>query len=419
MKKFMDWMANSFAPRMNKLARNPWVAAVQDSILTTMPVIFIGSFATLLGALGDFVPILANIQPVADFSMGLMSLLLSFLIPLNLMEKKKHRKLSKQTAIAGLALFLMLCGPVVQWTEEGISLITFVQWNLGNGGMLTALIAGLFASFVMNMFAGFTFFKKDSAMPDFITVWFDTLIPMFLILVVGWILVFVLNVNVFAVVEAVFAPLMAISDSLLGFVLFYFISYAFLYTFGISTWLLASLEYAIILPNFAINEAAVLAGGEATKIMAYGTSTYFLIGGGGTTLALGLMFLFAKSKKNRLIGKTSLVPSLANINEPLIFGAPVAFNPILMIPMWIIGVVGPLITYLAMNLGFVVKPSIIFPFWYLPAPFGAFAVGGVAGLILLAVIFLVSFIIYYPFFKVYDNQCVAEEAAETKTEEKE
>ena len=42
MKKFMDWMTNKFAPKMNKLARNPWIASVQEAILTAMPMIFIG-----------------------------------------------------------------------------------------------------------------------------------------------------------------------------------------------------------------------------------------------------------------------------------------------------------------------------------------------------------------------------------------
>ena len=55
MKKFMDWMTNKFAPKMNKLARNPWIASVQDAILTAMPMIFIGSFTTILTAFGGLI----------------------------------------------------------------------------------------------------------------------------------------------------------------------------------------------------------------------------------------------------------------------------------------------------------------------------------------------------------------------------
>ena len=62
MKKFMDWMTNVFAPKMNKLARNPWLAAVQEAILAAMPVILIGSFATIFSILRDFIPQLPDIS---------------------------------------------------------------------------------------------------------------------------------------------------------------------------------------------------------------------------------------------------------------------------------------------------------------------------------------------------------------------
>ena len=48
MDQFMTWMTERFAPRMNRLARNAYVAALQDAILTTMPLIYIGTFATIM-----------------------------------------------------------------------------------------------------------------------------------------------------------------------------------------------------------------------------------------------------------------------------------------------------------------------------------------------------------------------------------
>ena len=40
MDKFMSWMTDSFAPKVNKIAKNAWVASIQDAILTAMPMIF-------------------------------------------------------------------------------------------------------------------------------------------------------------------------------------------------------------------------------------------------------------------------------------------------------------------------------------------------------------------------------------------
>lgn len=412
MEKFMNWMTTVFSPKMNKIARNPWIAAVQESIMTCMPVIFIGSFIVLIDALGSMIEGFPSLEMLSNFSMGLLSLFLSFLIPYTLMEKKKHNKTKKQAGIAGLALFLMLCGPT--FTEGGEFVVTFAK--LGAGGMLAGLAAGLFAAFVMNLFASFSFFKKDTAIPDFITIWFDTMIPMLIILIVGWVLVFLLELNMFDLILALFSPIAKVGDSFLGFFVLYFIGYAFLYSFGISSWVLYPLEVAIIYPALATNMDAVAAGGVATQINVSGVADYMMIGGGGATLALELMFVFmSKSKKNKVIGKATIVPSLFNINEPLVFGAPIAFNPILMIPMWIVGLLVPLTTYLALYFELVPRISILWSFWYAPAPISAFALGGIRGIVLCLVNFAISWIIYLPFFKVYDKQCLAEEEKELET----
>lgn len=410
MNKLIEWMTKVVAPKMNKIARNPWVASVQEAILTCMPIIFIGSFITMVGILAGFIEGFPNVQPLIDFSMGLLSVFLAYLIPYNILEKKRHRKCKKEAGIAGLSLFLMLCEPV--FADDSI---IFTFWNLGSGGMIAALVAGLFAGFVMNAFAGFTFFKEDSQIPDFITIWFDTLIPMLIVMVTGWLLVYVMNINMFDVISNAFAPVASIGDSLIGFLVIYFIGYVFLYTFGISTWVIWPLESAIVYAALAENQAAVAAGEVASKLNVYGVTNYITIGGGGCTLALALMFCFmAKSKKNKLIGKATIIPSIFNINEPLIFGAPVAFNPILMVPMWIVGFLAPVITWFALNFNLIPRISILWSFWYLPKPIGTFVVGGIQGLILLAIIFAMSWIVYYPFFKIYDKQCLEEEQKSQK-----
>lgn len=409
MKQFMDWMATSFAPKMNKIARNAWIAAIQESLLTCMPVILIGSFAIIVGIPFRFVEGFPGFGAIGDFSMGLLSVFLAFLIPYNVMGKKKNRKTQREAGIAGLALFLMLCGP--KFDGSGNFTLSFAK--LGGGGMLAALVAGLFAGAVMNAFAKFSFFKKDTQIPDFITIWFDTLIPMLMILVAGWLTTFIFKIDMFSAIQNAFSPLVSVGDSFFGMFVIYFIGYAFFYTFGISTWLIYALESAIVLPALAENMNAVAAGGVATKINVFGMGSYLTIGGGGCTLALSVMFiLLSKSKKNKLIGRTSIVPSLCNINEPLVFGAPIAFNPILMIPMWIVGFLAPLMTYLALYFNLVPRVSVLWSFWYLPSPFGAFYIGGMRGILLMLAVFSMAALVYYPFFKIYDKQCAEQEATD-------
>lgn len=409
MKKIMDWMTNVFAPKMNKLARNPWLAAVQESILTAMPVILIGSFTTVFSLLGDFIDGLPDISMLNSFSFGLLALFLAFLIPFTIMEKKKHRKTAKQAGLAGIAFFLMIVSPL--FDEAGNIQISFSK--LGSGGMIASLIAGLFVGAVMNQFAKHSFFKEDTALPDFITVWFDTLIPITLILVVGWIAVFNFNLDIYDLIYQIFTPFISIGQSFWGFVFLNFVGYSFLYTFGISTWVIYPVTSAICLQGMGDNMALVASGQAAQFIHTSETTNLFLLGGGGCTLALAIMLLFAKSKRLKVMGRATFLPSLCNINEPLIFGTPVAFNPLLMIPMWIIGLIGPAIVYLALQYGLVPIPSATMGFWYLPSPIvGYLVTQSISGAILVMILFAISWIIYYPFFKVYDKQVCEEEAAE-------
>ena len=395
MKAFIKWMTDVFAPKMNKIAHNPWIAAIQEAILTAMPVIFIGSFINVIGILNNYIPKFPDLSNITTFSIGLLSLYLSYLVPSTLMEKKKHKKTSREAGIVGIAFYLMLLGPT--FDKSGHILIN-------------ASDLGRFVGFVMNLFAKHSFFKEDSPIPDFITVWFDTLIPMLLILIVGWVAVFQLKFDVFGLIQAAFKPFTYVGNTFWGFVIFYFIEYTFLYTFGISTWVLYPIETAMVMQGIAINQAAVAAGHVATSINAYGCAYYFTLGGGGCTLAFSLMLFFlAKSQRLKVVGKAAIIPSICNINEPIVFGAPIAFNPILMVPMWISGLIATVLTYVAFYFNFVRKISVLFAFWYLPAPICNFAVGGIAGLVMFAVVFALTWVIYYPFFKVYDAQCLKEE----------
>jgi len=409
MKKLIDWMTEVFAPKANKIARNPWIASIQEAILTTMPVILIGSFATLFNVMRDFIPAMPDIGMLSSFSFGLISLFLAYLVPATIMEKKRHKRVVRQAGLAGIAFFLIIISPL--FDEEGNILI--MMGRLGTEGMLATLISGLFVAMVMNFFAKHSFFKEDTQMPDFITVWFDTLIPITLILVVGWVATFLLNFSVFEFINLVFSPFIAIGQSFLGFVLLNFLGYAFLYSFGISTWILFPVMAAILFQGFGDNLALVAAGEAARYIHTNEVLNLFLIGGGGTTLSLNIMMLGAKSKKLKAVARSSILPSICNINEPLVFGAPMAFNPLLMIPMWIIGLVGPILTYLTFAIGFLEIPMEPFWFWYLPSPVvGYMVTNSVKGIIVVLVIFAVSWVIYYPFYRAYDKQVCAEEAAE-------
>lgn len=407
MKRFMNWVTDNFSPKVNKIARNPWVYAIQNAILSAMPFVFIGSFATLLSIIHDFWGSFPDLSMISTFSFGLFSLYLAYLIPESVMNQKGHKDVAKPSGLAGVSFFLMLVSPKLL---EG-DVIQFDINTLGAGGMIAALVVGLFVGFVMNLFSKWKLIGEDSAIPDFVAVWFNTLIPIILILLIGWLFTFELNINLYEVINSILSPLIKLGGGFWGFVIVSFLGYSFFYTFGISTWVIFPVQSAIALPAIAENQANVAAGLEPTNIFTAETIQLITIGGGGATLSLVIMLAFmAKSNRLKAIGKASFIPSLFNINEPIIFGAPIAFNPILMIPMWINGLLLPILIWFAMKLNMMPIPYDPFQLWYLPAPFLNWViVKSITGLIFFVIAFVISWLIYYPFFKAYDRQVLQED----------
>ncbi|WP_219712207.1 PTS transporter subunit EIIC, partial [Clostridioides difficile] len=277
--------------------------------------------------------------------------------------------------------------------------------RFGGEGMLVSLVAGLFSGLIMSLFGSFSFFGEDSALPDFVSKWFDNMLPITVIMFVGWGLIYGLNFDMFEIIVRVFKPVSDIAQTLPGFVLLNFLV-VFIYSLGISGWVLSPITYSIQLGAIAANAAAVASGGVATNIYVYEViqTGWITLGGLGATLPLVIMMCLSRVGRIKAIGRACIVPSIMNINEPVIFGAPVAWNPFLMLPMWIGTIVISITTYLSMSMGFVTIPSKVFNLWYLPFGISTFMVNqDVRGLIVLAINIVLLFMIWYPFFKAYEK----------------
>ncbi|MFJ5758732.1 PTS sugar transporter subunit IIC [Neobacillus sp. NPDC093182] len=397
MNTFINWMNQNFTPKMNKITRNVWVSSIQEALMATLPLILVGSLITLISILNNYFSKMPNFSPITTFSFGLISIFVALLVPYFIMEKKKKNDRKIISGLTGVSLFLMLLVPKL--TDDGG--ITFTLERFGGNGMFVALIVGLLVGAFMYIFSKFSFFKGSSSLPDFIIIWFDTIIPITILLLFGWLFTFQLNVDLYDLILKAFEPVTVIAQSFTGFVFISFLG-IFFYSFGISAWIL----YPIIFPIWleAIQENI---DGAAQNIHTMETLTAWVwIGGMGSTLPLVLMMLFlAKSSQLKAIGKVTIVPSIFNINEPVIFGAPVAFNPILMVPMWLNGLILPAITYIVLNLGLVTIPERLFQLWYMPVGISSILINSdFRGLILVAVVVVVSWLIWFPFFKVYDMQ---------------
>ena len=160
------------------------------------------------------------------------------------------------------------------------------------------------------------------------------------------------------------------------------------------------------------NLAAVQAGQHADKVLTLGAQ-YFVVclGGTGATLVICLMFAFlAKSKELKAIGKASSIPVLFNVNEPFLFGAPIVLNPVFFVPFIFAPIANVWLFKIFVDVfnmdGFIYTLP-----WTTPGPLGIILGCGIKLLpvIFLVIVLVMDFVIYYPFFKVYDNQKLEEE----------
>ncbi|WP_283132447.1 EAL domain-containing protein [Enterovibrio norvegicus] len=161
-----------------------------------------------------------------------------------------------------------------------------------------------------------------------------------------------------------------------------------------------------------INRTAVLAGGHAPNVMSLSTLSLFVfVGGAGATLGLSIALIaFSKSKMMRVIAITSIPLGLFNINELLLFGLPIIFNPRLFLPFLFTPLVNVVVTVLVLQMGLVAVPYTLAPM-NSPIIINAYvATGGdISAIALQLFIIALNVLIYLPFVRRIDNQAKQQE----------
>ena len=161
------------------------------------------------------------------------------------------------------------------------------------------------------------------------------------------------------------------------------------------------------------NRIAFQGGNEVPNIITQQFIDIFVyIGGSGATFALVvIMLIMARSQQMKQLGRLAAGPGLFNINEPITFGMPIVMNPLMLIPFILTPLVITAATYISMELGWAAKPAGVSVPWTMPPVIGGYlATGGkISGAVMQLVNFGLAFVIYYPFFRMWDRQKLAEE----------
>lgn len=411
MNKFFNWLEKYLLPPMTKLSEQRHLKAIRDGIVSTIPLIIIGSFFLVIAVppndwLKQLVaPYVNQIMFPYRLSMGIMALYASFGIAYNLAKSYKLDPLSGGSL--GLAAFLLTNVPLnIDPNGWMLSLS-----SLGGSGMFTAIIMSIFAVEIFRVCKEKNLtIKMPKEVPISVANSFAALIPAAFIIVPIWIIRDLLNFDIQKFVLSIFTPLVTAGNSLPG-ILVPILLITLLWGCGIhGDSVVGTVARPIWLAMLDANVTAQAAGQPIPNIAPEPFFQWFVwIGGSGATIGLVILMLGSKSRYLKDIARASLIPGICNINEPVIFGAPIMLNPLLIIPF----VLGPLIcgcvSYFAMTLNLVSKPVILAP-WTLPAPIGAYlATGGDWRAIILVLINIaIVTALYFPFLKAYEKKLIKE-----------
>lgn len=399
MEGVQDWITAHIVPLMNKLTSTYWFGVISDAVLYIVPFSMVSAIPSLWNIIRRFVTSLPDISALTQYSFGLVGMFMAFIIPYNVAVKEDRKDRAMIAGFTGIGAFMLCMAPEV--LEDGR--YAFEMYKFGAGGMFTAMVVGFVVGFIYKRMARMSFFSEDSLIPDFVKNWFDNIVAVLLSLFIAWLVTSIAKVDVFTAVSIILSPVTGFAQTLPGTIAIPLVMDTF-YFFGISGWVFSPIQQSIQKAALAENMAAYAAGLAPTNINAYGITRYIMIGGEGATLPLAFYMLFAKSKKNKTLGRATIVPSLFNINEPLVFSTIVA-NPFLFIPMVLQSILLSANAYLWMSMGWASMHVENFDMNFLPNAVSAFFMSGGdwRNIALVCVNLLIAAILWFPFFKAADN----------------
>ena len=398
-----------------KVGTNKFIAALTAGMMSTMAPIMVGAVCNILNAVATNLGLWATTDAIYgyiaapyNFTMNMLGIWVTISIAYNYAKNLKMKSPVTQAIDAGI-VFLMTCAPAI---EGGIS-----TGFLGSTGMFVGfVIAGCVVRIEKFCADKNIRIPMPDVCPPSLVNSFAAIIPLAFDVIVfyglhvgitvltGGALSFptLLNAILMGPLSLLFStPGMFILNGLA----------ALLWCFGIHG---SMIVYPIIMADMINAASTNYQLFMASEPLQFFPSLLFacvgLIGGAGNTWPLAIMGLKAKSKQIRAVAKVSVIPGWFGINEPMTFGMPIMYNPILCIPYVLNVLVITALYYFAYTFGIIVPPHISIQ-TLLPLGFGAYlGTLNIMNAVWVYLMIIPAALIWFPFFKVYDNQLAKQEA---------
>ena len=395
-----------------KLGTNKFISALQYGMMSTMSILMVGAICQILATVLSLTGLITEggavynaIYLPYNYTMGLIGVWVTAFVAFAYARNLKLKNPIVH-AIDAVVIFVMTCGPLV----DGKIDTTF----LGATGMfLGFVIAGLVVKIEKFCLDKNIRIPMPDVCPPSLVNAFAAIVPLLINVVIFQGLSAILGIVglslPYLLLTILMIPIQGLT-SLPGMFIICFFALA-LWCFGIHGTMIVYPIIAASMVEAAQFNATAMANGDPLQwfpVSLFGAVA--LLGGTGNTWPLALMGLKAKSKQIRAVAKASVLPGWFGINEPIAFGMPIMYNPILCIPY----VLNPLVIMVLYIIGY--ETGIIIPAWIsittlMPMGFGAyFGTLNIMNAVWVYLMLIPSALIWFPFFKIYDNQLAKKEA---------
>lgn len=415
--KSTSFLEKHLMPIALKVGSNKALMIIRNAMCACMALLIIGSMSILLSNI-PYAPLANFMEPAAPFfnavfsaTTGVMGLLTAASIGYyGALEYKQDIFVSIATSVS---LFILTQYQIVDNGE----LILNVE-GLGTSGLITAILVGFITLKTLDLFKKKNIgIRMPNGVPEAVSESFTSLLPALFLLAVFGILVIVFGFNINIIIAQALSPVTYALNSVPGYAVYHMLC-ALVFFCGINSQVVIGVAMPFLMQNGALNEKAFVAGEEVMYAATNATDAMIWAGGTGATLGLVLlMSLTAKSKYFKTLGRMSVGPGIFNINEPLIFGTPICFNPLFMLPFILTPGILAGTTFFLMQHGIIEMPHVAnLPWTTPPVVVGFLMTGGSLSTTLWSfMIVVISLLIYFPFFRMADKQLYLKELAEADT----
>lgn len=303
--------------------------------------------------------------------------------------------------------------------------ITSIQTKyLGTQGIFVALLGGMLSAwFVCWIIKKKITIKMPSGVPPMVGESFAALIPAFLVIVLFAIIKTLFLMTPYGnpidcIYSLIQTPLQALTSSLPAFLLLILIA-QILWFFGVhGSYSVLPILFPMWIGYAAENTASAAAGLPVEHVLNAGMWDLACLGGAGATIGLVIwLCFFAKSAQYKDFGRLTFPCGVFGVNEPVIFGLPIMLNPIMFIPFVLAPVIIVSLAYFLISIGLIGAPVGLIGAGSIPPFLHGLANGSLTFAIYEVAAIGISMLIYYPFFRLIDQNALKEEAEREETHE--